>query len=104
MSLMRNRGIVIVDFLQSCHYFCELSYARTLHCVCAGLSRHELQRRYHTTSETIDLLSNDCAVASARKIRGTAHPQMRGPAQGIERTERPTWRRCGKPDTKDRHK
>jgi len=44
MSLMRNRGIVIVDFLQSCHHFCELSHARTLHCVCAGPSRHELQK------------------------------------------------------------
>jgi len=86
MSLMRNRGIVIADFVRTCHYFCELSHARTLHCVCAGLSRHELERRYHTKSETIDHLSNDCAVVSARRIRGTAHPQMRGPAQGIERT------------------
>jgi len=47
-SVVRNRGIVIVDFLQACHCLSELSHAGTLHCVCAGLRRHELQSRYQS--------------------------------------------------------
>ena len=81
-----NRGTVIIDFLQACHGLCELSHARTLHCVCAGLSRHELQRRHQS-----DIQNYRPSFKRLRRRQRAQDPDHAGsPAQAISRDPDPT--------------